>query len=189
MLPIQITALPADNPALCEQAAALLVRGFAEHWPNAWPTMAAAREEVAELLDPDNVCRAALSADGVLRGWIAAQPAYDNVTWELHPLVVDPAFQRHGVGRALVRDLEAHVYARGGRTMMLGTDDEDDMTSLAQVDLYDDLPGHLARIEDLRGHPFAFYRKCGYTVVGVIPDANGPGKPDILMARRLRAPE
>jgi hypothetical protein len=25
----------------------------------------------------------------------------------------------------------------------------------------------------------------GYTIVGVIPDANGLGKPDILMAKRI----
>ncbi len=30
-----------------------------------------------------------------------------------------------------------------------------------------------------------FYQKVGYTVVGVVPDANGLGKPDILMAKRI----
>jgi len=25
----------------------------------------------------------------------------------------------------------------------------------------------------------------GYAIVGVIPDANGPGKPDIIMAKRM----
>jgi aminoglycoside 6'-N-acetyltransferase I len=41
-------------------------------------------------------------------------------------------------------------------------------------------------LRDLGGnHPFLFYRKLGYTVTGVVPDANGPGKPDILMSKRL----
>jgi aminoglycoside 6'-N-acetyltransferase I len=30
-----------------------------------------------------------------------------------------------------------------------------------------------------------FYRKLGFVIVGVVPDANGPGKPDILMAKRV----
>ena len=36
-----------------------------------------------------------------------------------------------------------------------------------------------------RGHPFAFYQRLGYEVVGLLPDVNGPGRPDILMAKRL----
>jgi hypothetical protein len=30
-------------------------------------------------------------------------------------------------------------------------------------------------------------RKCGCAVAGVVPEANGPGKPDILMAKRVSA--
>ena len=93
--------------------------------------------------------------------------------------------QGRGIGRALVADLEAQVRARGALTLWLGTDDEDDMTSLSGVDLYDDLPGQLAAIRNLKGHPFDFYRKCGFVVAGVVPDANGRGKPDILMAKRV----
>ena len=63
------------------------------------------------------------------------------------------------------------------------------MTSLAGVDLYPDIVGHLARLTNLRRHPFEFYRKCGFSVAGVVPDANGPGKPDILMAKRVRRRE
>ncbi len=44
-----------------------------------------------------------------------------------------------------------------------------------------------AHIEDLGGHPFAFYRRLGYAVVGVLPDANGYGKPDSLIAKRVGA--
>ena len=89
------------------------------------------------------------------------------------------------VGRALVADLERLVAARGALTLQLGSDDEDDMTSLGGADLYDDLWARIRDIQDRKGHPFAFYRKLGYTIIGVIPDANGRGKPDILMARRI----
>jgi aminoglycoside 6'-N-acetyltransferase I len=40
-------------------------------------------------------------------------------------------------------------------------------------------------IKNLQRHSYEFYQKCGYTIVGVIPDANGIGKPDILMAKRI----
>jgi aminoglycoside 6'-N-acetyltransferase I len=105
--------------------------------------------------------------------------------WELHPLVVRSERQGEGIGRALVQDLEALVRERGAQTLWLGTDDEDDMTTLAGVNLYDDLPGHMARIRNLKGHPYEFYLKCGFVIAGVVPDANGPGKPDILMAKRV----
>ena len=61
-----------------------------------------------------------------------------------------------------------------------------DMTSLAGADLYADVPGQLAGLRDLgRAHPFLFYRKLGYVVTGVMPDANGRGRPDIFMSKRL----
>jgi aminoglycoside 6'-N-acetyltransferase I len=74
--------------------------------------------------------------------------------------------------------------------MMLGTDDEDDRTTLSQVDdLHADLWGHIARLQKLdeRNPPaLSFYEKLGCRVVGILPDANGPRKPDILMAKRMR---
>jgi aminoglycoside 6'-N-acetyltransferase I len=69
-------------------------------------------------------------------------------------------------------------------TVMLGSDDEDQMTTIGGVDLFPDVLTRLQAIQDRTGHPFGFYRRLGFEVVGVIPDANGPGRPDILMAIR-----
>jgi aminoglycoside 6'-N-acetyltransferase I len=183
---VQIVDLPPGDESAIQQAANLLVEGFREHWPSAWPDIDAALAEVREALEPGKICRAAIDEDGSLLGWIGGIPGYGGNVWELHPLVVRADRRNRGIGRALVADLEDRVRERRGLTLWLGTDDEDSMTSLSGVDLYDDLPGHLARIRNLKGHPFEFYVKCGFLVAGVVPDANGRGKPDILMAKRVR---
>ncbi len=177
--------LSADHPDLIEQAAHLLVEGFREHWPDAWPTLEDAREEVAECLDPEMICRGAVNESGVLLGWIGGRPEYDGNVWELHPMVVRADYRKQGVGRALIADLENQVRGRGGLTIMLGTDDVDDSTTLGGADLYTDLWGQVAAIRNLKGHPYEFYQRCGYTIIGVMPDANGRGKPDIYMGKRL----
>jgi aminoglycoside 6'-N-acetyltransferase I len=84
-----------------------------------------------------------------------------------------------------VADLELRVRARGGLTLWVGTDDEIGMTSLAGVDLYPNVLEHLARIQNLKGHPYEFYQKLGFAVIGVMPDAKGWGKPDIYLAKRV----
>jgi aminoglycoside 6'-N-acetyltransferase I len=44
---------------------------------------------------------------------------------------------------------------------------------------------NIKNIKNLKRHPYEFYQKLGYTIVGVVPDANGIGKPDIVMAKSL----
>jgi aminoglycoside 6'-N-acetyltransferase I len=168
-----------------DPAAQILVSAFAEHWPDAWPDLDSAREEVSGMLEGDRICRGAWADSGTLLGWIGGILSYEPSTWELHPLAVHPDYQGQKVGTALVHDFEAQVMKRGGLTIMLGSDDEDGMTSLAHVDLYDKLWDRIRRIENIKGHPYSFYQKLGYSITGVIPDANGPGKPDILMCKRL----
>jgi aminoglycoside 6'-N-acetyltransferase I len=84
--------------------------------------------------------------------------------------------------------LEAECARRGASMLWLGTDDENRRTSIGGIDLYPDALAKLHDIRDLRGHPFEVYQKLGFEVVGVLPDANGFGKPDILMAKRLSRP-
>ena len=181
---MRITDLQLGDVAAIEQAAQALVVGFHAHAPDAWPDLAAARSEVQQALEAGKLCRVARAADGMLLGWVGGRHSYARV-WELHPLVVVPSAQRRGIGRALVEDLEAQVRTRGGLTILLGSDDEMDMTTLSGVDLYPDVWPHIKNIRNLRGHPFEFYQKCGFVIVGVVPDANGYGKPDILMAKRV----
>jgi aminoglycoside 6'-N-acetyltransferase I len=93
--------------------------------------------------------------------------------------------QGKGIGHALVEDFEELVRQRGGLTITLGSDDEDNMTTLANIDLYENTWEKIQNIRNLKGHPFEFYQKLGYVITGVVPDANGRGKPDILMAKRV----
>ncbi len=182
---MNIVDLFAQPDAIRNQAAVLLVDGF--HEPRGWTDLAVAREEVALVLTT-GFARAALDAD-LLLGWIGGlpQPAYNGRVWELHPMVVHPDRRRRGIGRALVAAFEEEAARRGALTVTLGTDDDAGMTSLADVDLYADLPTRLAEVRDRgRGHPFAFYQRLGYVITGVMPDANGPGRPDIYMSKSLR---
>src|SRR5689334_19844108 len=177
---------PGDAPAI-SQAAELLVEGFRDHAPKAWPTLDAAQDELRKALEPGKICLTVRGDDRRLLGWVGGAPQYGGRVWELHPLVVRADARLRGIGRALVGALERRVQERGGLTILLGSDDEDDMTSLSGVDLYPDPWRHIVAIRNLRGHPYEFYQRCGFTIVGVVPDANGPGKPDILLAKRVGA--
>jgi aminoglycoside 6'-N-acetyltransferase I len=186
---MRIVDLGADDERIMHDVALLLVDAFREHAPESWPDLAAGLAEVRESLVPERISRVALSDDGAaVLGWIGGLPEYDGRVWELHPLVVAAAYQRQGIGRALVADLEARARERGGLTLWAGADDEDNRTSLGGADLYRDLPGQIANIRNLGGHPYEFYQRLGFTVVGVMPDANGFGRPDIFLAKRLVNP-
>lgn len=182
---MQIIDLEPGREELVHRIASLLIEGFNEHWPTAWPDMSAALQEVRESFAADRISRVALSEAGEVLGWIAGIRQYDGYVWELHPLVVNAAVQGRGVGRALVVDLESQARERGGLTLWLGTDDEDNQTSLSGVDLYPGVFERVAKIRNLRRHPYEFYQKLGFVIVGVMPDANGVGKPDIYMAKRI----
>ena len=183
---VEILDLDPGDEGTVRQTAELLVEGFNDNWPDAWPNLDAALEEVRESLDEDRISRVAVAGDGIVLGWIGGIPSYEGKVWELHPLVVRPDLQRRGIGRALVADLEKRVRERGGLTLWLGTDDESGMTTLSGVDLYPNVLEHLANMRNLRGHPYEFYQKLGFSIIGAMPDANGPGKPDIYMAKRCR---
>jgi aminoglycoside 6'-N-acetyltransferase I len=182
---MRIVDLVSTNESAIQQVAALVVEGFATNWPNAWPKMESALLEVRESFGPDRISRMAVDEDGTVLGWIGGISQYRGHVWELHPLVVRVSQQGKGIGRALVADLEARVKERGGLTITLGTDDENYQTSLAGIDLFPNIWEYVTRIRNLKQHPYEFYQKQGFVIIGVMPDANGIGKPDILMAKSV----
>jgi aminoglycoside 6'-N-acetyltransferase I len=179
---MEIVDLITQPIAIRTQAAAILADAFPHE--NGWPTIERGLAEI-EWVAKDGFVRAALDGNQVL-GWVGGLPEYRGRVWELHPIVVLESRRLTGVGRALVDAFEGEARARGGLTATLGTDDEFGQTSLTGVNLYDDLTGHIAALRDLgTRHPFLFYRKLGYVVTGLMPDANGRGKPDIYMSKAL----
>lgn len=180
---MEIVPLASLTEPQLREAAAFLVEQFGD--PGGWDDYAQAAAEVQDILARGFAFAALI--EGQLAGWIGGLPEYDGLVWELHPLVVKRDFRRQGAGRALVAAFEAEARARGGLTATLGTDDDTGITSLAHTDLFADVPRHIAAARDLgRGHPFRFYQRLGYVITGLVPDANGPGLPDIIMSKSLR---
>jgi len=175
----------ANDDGVMRQVAELLIDGFSDSGSDCWTTLESALAEVHQSLGENRISRVAIDESDNVLGWIGGMKEYGGNVWELHPLVVRRDYQKKGIGRALVEDFEKQVKIRGGVTIRLGTDDENNRTSLGGIDLYPNVVDHLLEIKNLREHPFEFYQKLGFVITGVIPDANGFGKPDIFMAKRV----
>jgi aminoglycoside 6'-N-acetyltransferase I len=188
-IPVTLHNLTRTDTLYREQAAQVLNVSFKEFAPDAWVTIEEAREEIEDFFDPDDdqrVMRVALH-EGKVVGLIGAIQSYEY-GWELHPLAVHPDYQRQGIGGLLVRDLEEVVRAAGGLTLFLGSDDQTFLTTLSQGDLWKDPLGLLAAIQlldEAKPHPYRFYQKMGYQLIGVFPDVNGRGQPDIFLGKSL----
>jgi aminoglycoside 6'-N-acetyltransferase I len=181
-----IVDLGPDTGELIDQAAVLLLDAFRNKTED-WQDVDSARAEVLESLAPDRISRVLVDESGIALGWIGGISMYGGRVWEVHPLVVSASHRRRGIGRALVQDLERLVALHGALTLWAGSDDENRETTLSGTDLYPDIPGAIRDIRNLRHHPFEFYLRLGFRIAGVLPDANGRGKPDIFLAKRVGA--
>lgn len=185
MTHVTIEDLAATDTTRIDGAASLLHAAFSPL--GVWTTMAEARDEVVVSISAEKISRVAIGTDGAVLGWIGAMPEYDGLVWQLHPIVVDEAHRRHGIGRALIQDLESILIARGGLTLWAGSDDLAGETSLGGVDLYPALPEAFNHVTSWGRHPLPFYRRLGFHIIGVMPDANGPGRPDLFLGKKIGA--
>ena len=176
---MRIQPFPREDPRLRGQLAALLQECF----PQAYGGEAGVAQ-ARKLLSPGRIALAALEGDRLL-GFVGGIPQYGATGWELHPLAVTERARGRGVGTALVAALEKACAAQGCLTLYLGADDESFQTSLSQGDLFENTFEKIRDIQNLGRHPYEFYQKQGFQIVGVLPDVNGPGKPDIFLAKRV----
>jgi predicted N-acetyltransferase YhbS len=181
---VKIVDLQPNDEDLVSQVAALLVEAFVSN-PGYLKNIQEGLVEVRESFGDGRISRVALNEHREVCGWVGGIEKYGGLVYELHPLAVKPVLQRRAIGRALVGDFEEQARVRGAMTVILGADDESGGTSLFGLDLYPDVCSHISSIRNVANHPFEFYKKCGYEIVGLVPDANGFGKPDISMAKRV----
>lgn len=147
-----------NDKIFIRKVAEVLFDGFMTSGINPWENLEEAIEEVEDSLAENRISRAAIDENGEVLGWIGGIHQYGFV-WELHPLVVRADFQGRGIGSALVKILEKEVKKRGGLTIQLGTDDENNQTSLGGIELYPNVLEKLSQIQNLHRHPFEFYQK------------------------------
>ena len=57
--------------------------------------------------------------EGALRGFASVGPAEIATEFKLHKLYVHPGWQRHGLGSALLNEIESTARARGATTLLL----------------------------------------------------------------------
>jgi len=180
-----IVAVRAQDQAFIDALAELTFHAFRRHAPEWLPTLGAAREEVLESLQSGRQSFALVDASVAPIGWIAVEAQGARV-WEIHPIAVRVADQGKGHGRALVEHVERLARATGILTLFASTSDEVGATSLSGVDLYADPVGALASARWQESHACEFWRRVGFKLVGVLPDAEGPGKPSIHFAKAVR---
>lgn len=166
-----------------QAVASILVAGFAGR-SGAWPTLTHGINEVMDHSTDAHVSLVATLNEHVV-GWVSAVPQYQSTGWELHPLVVAPEYQRRGIGHALIEYLCADIAHRGATVLYAWSDDETNSTSLGGIDVYPNPLLHLTTFQSSQHHAGGFYLAQQFHLCGIIPDANGPGKPDILFARRI----
>jgi aminoglycoside 6'-N-acetyltransferase I len=178
-----IVPLASLDAAALEQLAQVTLASALTHTALWLTDLDAAREELADALVPGKTALALLDGDAAI-AWVAAAPDWGR-SWELHPLIVAVDHQRRGHGLRLVREIEDIARATDALTMLVGTSDTVEATSLSNVDLYEHPGSRLDGMTVRTPHAVEFWRRAGYTIVGVLPDAEGPGLPSIQLSRRL----
>ncbi len=177
-----IIDLDANDSALVERLAIITFEAFKENAPDWIPTIELARKQVLSAGSRGRLGRVIIE-DGQAAGWIGMIKG--EHVWEIHPISVAVERQYRGLGRLLVEDAACIAKSAGALTLYAGTSDEVGTTNLFGVDLYDDPASSISNIQAVGRNPYKFWVRAGFSLVGLLPDAEGAGKPAIQLARRL----
>lgn len=177
---MKIIPLSLESEKYLEQCAVLLTDNFPD-----FSNIEIANNVIVNSVDESKISIIAVNEEDNVLGWICGVEQYNANVWEIQPIVVNKEYQRKGIGKLLICEFEKLVALREGRTIILGIQDENNGTTLSGKDIYPNIFKQLENIKNLNNHAYEFYLKLGYKIVGVIPDSNGFGKPDILMAKRV----
>ena len=122
----------------------------------------------------------------LVQGFIAARPTHGTTGYELYPHVVMPDYQGKGIGTTLLEMLETELKRREASVLFMAVEDEVGQTSLYGEALFQNPTIAFQSVDVASDHPIAFYQKHGFRITGVIPDAFGEGRPDIILAKSLK---
>lgn len=191
-LHIEVRDFNAVDELQVQEGAALIQESMRE-FSSAWPTFDAS---LGELLDAarreEGILLAAVSPAQRLCGMLSGAPEYVGQVLRVDLVAVTAEFQRRGVGRMLMQSLAEIGRNRGYHSLLARVPDEAGRTPLAGVELYPSPLAHLQALkENLSGrnpaldHPVSFFLRLGFHLCGVVPDAHGCGRPEILLSRRI----
>jgi aminoglycoside 6'-N-acetyltransferase I len=173
---------PTDAPQI-DALAQLTFDAFRTYAPSWLPSKRDAELRVLGATEGDRLNRVLIDKNNQPLGWIGVIPVNHGRIWEIHPLAISCKLQRRGYGRMLVAEVERLAQHRGVLGLLAGTSDETGATPLYQMDLYADPLKAMGMLTGTEDHPVAFWMRVGFKVVGVVPDADGRGRPGITLAK------
>ena len=178
----EIVDLDTKDREVVERLASITFEAFKENAPDWIPTIDLARNQVLRA-DASGRLGRVIRRQGQIVGWIGLIKG--QYVWEIHPIAVAIDSQYMGVGHALVEDAIRLAKEGGALTLFAGTSDEVGTTNLFGGDLYENPVESIRNMEAIGRNPYKFWENAGFKVVGLMPDAEGLGKPGIHLARRL----
>jgi aminoglycoside 6'-N-acetyltransferase I len=174
-----------ESDEIIKQAADILYGTFYDIGKLWLRNLKEALDEVYECIGENNIC-VGIKVGNKLIGWAGLRPMYKE-TWELHPMVIQKEYQKKGYGNILIKELEKIAINNGIIGIVAGSDDETNSTSLSDKTITgENIFEEIKNIKNYKNHPYEFYEKCGYKIIGIIPNANGPQKPDIWLWKDIR---